>query len=311
MCGVFGFVNLTKDNISLKALRKVATKTEERGPHAYGMAWMDRNNELWWYKAEGKISENIEVLQMVKQAVVMVGHTRWATHGSPTDERNNHPHFTDKGAYVHNGVIRNAFDIAKSCNFEMQTECDSEIIGQLMDSAEGTVVDRIYTAVEDTTGPMVVAGIWENSLVLVRKNKQPLKYFKNKKQLWFSSFGKHLLGKPEVFEDNSVQQFVFNRNLIDVKDKKSFVPDPVSISKTERKKRREKKRNLFLPIVTSYDNTDSLYCLPEELPSCGIVLSSGQGWVEYIIPKDYEEEPVESLSAEFNHWIQERSLTTN
>ena len=77
MCGVFGWVSKNGGRVDLKTLRRIAVVTESRGPHAWGMAWLDRDGELHMYKQTGRISKNLDMLRMARNAVALIGHTRW------------------------------------------------------------------------------------------------------------------------------------------------------------------------------------------------------------------------------------------
>jgi hypothetical protein len=132
MCGVFGFVAAQGESVDMRRLRDVAAETERRGDHAFGFAWADADGQLWYYKQAGKITNHL-------------GHCRWATHGDKADNRNNHPHLTRSGAYVHNGVIADYQSIARRLGVSLETKCDSEIIGKAFDECAGSPLRRLQT----------------------------------------------------------------------------------------------------------------------------------------------------------------------
>ena len=67
---------------------------------------------------------------------MVLGHVRWATHGNPKDNRNNHPHVCSGGRYflVHNGVISNHLDITDRYGLRLRSDCDSEILLRLVEN---------------------------------------------------------------------------------------------------------------------------------------------------------------------------------
>ena len=106
MCGIVGYIgNKPVQSIILDGLRKL----EYRGYDSAGISFLS-NEGLQTVKASGKIVNLEEKLVSFKnvQASLGIGHTRWATHGAPT-ENNAHPHVSADGkiAVVHNGIIEN------------------------------------------------------------------------------------------------------------------------------------------------------------------------------------------------------------
>src|SRR6516162_7713047 len=107
MCGIVGYIG-RRDSVPiiLDALRRL----EYRGYDSAGIAVIDPSGKLTGSKAEGKLSRLAERIANGSPlaGVVGVGHTRWATHGPPSDA-NAHPHLDCRGriAVVHNGIIEN------------------------------------------------------------------------------------------------------------------------------------------------------------------------------------------------------------
>src|SRR5690606_17596651 len=103
MCGIIGIIG-EKDAGPL--LVEGLKRLEYRGYDSAGIATLT-NGHITRCRAEGKLSNLEKKLKKEPlKGTVGIGHTRWATHGGPT-ENNAHPHATDKVAVVHNGIIEN------------------------------------------------------------------------------------------------------------------------------------------------------------------------------------------------------------
>src|SRR5579862_6328893 len=110
MCGIIGIIGAEPVAGHLvDALKRL----EYRGYDSAGIATLD-HGALSRRRAEGKLGALASRLELEPLAGnIGIGHTRWATHGRPT-ERNAHPHATDRVAVVHNGIIENFRERAKS-----------------------------------------------------------------------------------------------------------------------------------------------------------------------------------------------------
>ena len=135
MCGIVGYVgNKQVVPLIIDGLRKL----EYRGYDSAGIAVVDENHELKIRRAEGKLRNLEEALrQKPLDGTYGVGHTRWATHGRPTEE-NAHPHrdCTGRVVVVHNGIIENYLDLKadlKKKDHQFVTETDTEIVAHLIE----------------------------------------------------------------------------------------------------------------------------------------------------------------------------------
>jgi glucosamine--fructose-6-phosphate aminotransferase (isomerizing) len=199
-----------QDNtVDLDILAEVAEVTMSRGPHAWGMAWVTREGRLRMFKQEGRIVDSLGLLAMAKDAVMLIGHCRWATHGTPENNLNNHPHPSDGGWIVHNGMIRDYQDIATRHDLHTMTECDSEVLGLLVEKSKGPVIDRCARAMRICRGnnPIVMLGLWKDSLVAAADNGQPLHVGETGKSYYLGSLHGALPGKVERFKAGDVRQF--------------------------------------------------------------------------------------------------------
>ncbi|MCY1075085.1 glutamine--fructose-6-phosphate transaminase (isomerizing) [Archangium lansingense] len=131
MCGIVGYVG---DKESAPILVSGLKKLEYRGYDSAGVAVMNRN-VLNVVRATGKL-KNLEtrVQTDVPQGTIGIGHTRWATHGRPSDE-NAHPHTYGGVAVVHNGIIENHLALKeelRSKGHHFSSETDSEVFAHLI-----------------------------------------------------------------------------------------------------------------------------------------------------------------------------------
>ena len=131
MCGIIGVIG---EPDASEALVDGLQRLEYRGYDSAGVATL-ANGHIQRRRAEGKIRNLVTKLNADPlTGTVGIGHTRWATHGAPT-ENNAHPHATDRVAIVHNGIIDNYLELkaeleAKQHRFE--TETDTEIVVHLV-----------------------------------------------------------------------------------------------------------------------------------------------------------------------------------
>jgi glucosamine--fructose-6-phosphate aminotransferase (isomerizing) len=133
MCGIVGAV--ARDNI-VPALLEGLHRLEYRGYDSAGLALL--NGKLNRLRTTGRVTELSKLVSEQKyQGKIGIAHTRWATHGVPS-ERNAHPHFsgeTSKVAVVHNGIIENHEALHKqlqSEGFKFDSDTDTEVIAHLI-----------------------------------------------------------------------------------------------------------------------------------------------------------------------------------
>jgi glucosamine--fructose-6-phosphate aminotransferase (isomerizing) len=129
MCGIVGYIGKSEAYpIVIKGLRRL----EYRGYDSTGVAII-QDGKLQVHKKKGKVAELEEaVLGKNLHSHIAIGHTRWATHGEPSD-RNAHPHFSNNGrlAMLHNGIIENYAPIKKeliSKGYTFKSDTDTEVL---------------------------------------------------------------------------------------------------------------------------------------------------------------------------------------
>ncbi|MEZ5902468.1 MAG: glutamine--fructose-6-phosphate transaminase (isomerizing) [Alphaproteobacteria bacterium] len=132
MCGIIGIIG---NKAAAPQLLEGLKRLEYRGYDSAGIATLNDNKQIDRRRAEGKLNNLDKLLnENPLDGLIGIGHTRWATHGSPTTN-NAHPHATEKVAVVHNGIIENYAEIKEElmqhqCRFE--TETDTEVIAHLV-----------------------------------------------------------------------------------------------------------------------------------------------------------------------------------
>ena len=144
MCGIAGFTGKDK---AVPYLVGCLERLEYRGYDSSGIALCGKER-IEVIKKEGKLKELKKAVLSGEESDAQcgIGHTRWATHGEPT-ERNAHPHLSEKGmfAIVHNGIIENYAQLKKelvSDGVTFFSDTDSEVIAQLMEkNYEGDFLD--------------------------------------------------------------------------------------------------------------------------------------------------------------------------
>lgn len=195
--------------MDLEILAEVAEVTMTRGPHAWGMAWVTKDGRMRMFKQTGRIVDHRPLLAMAQDAVMLIGHCRFATHGSPDNNLNNHPHPSDGGWIVHNGMIHDHEAIAERNGLHTVTDCDSEVLGLLVERGRGRLIDRCAKAVTVCRGrsPIVMLGLWRDSLVAVADNGQPLHVGETGRSFYLGSLSGALPGKVERFRAGEVRQW--------------------------------------------------------------------------------------------------------
>ncbi|MFW5920377.1 MAG: glutamine--fructose-6-phosphate aminotransferase, partial [Polyangiales bacterium] len=132
MCGIVGYIG---DSPSGPILMDGLRRLEYRGYDSAGLAVLDDDGDIGVVRAVGKLA-NLEAALREKplDGTVGIGHTRWATHGRPS-EPNAHPHLVDGVAVVHNGIIENHLALHRRLleqGREFSSDTDTEIVSHLV-----------------------------------------------------------------------------------------------------------------------------------------------------------------------------------
>ncbi|WP_396599824.1 glutamine--fructose-6-phosphate transaminase (isomerizing) [Frigoribacterium sp. R86507] len=185
MCGIVGYVGA--GDKSVEVLLGGLKRLEYRGYDSAGVAVIDAAGDLGTRKKAGKLQMLVDDLEAtpLTDGTTGIGHTRWATHGGPTDE-NAHPHLSDDGklALIHNGIIENFSELKAELlaeGVEFLSETDSEVAAHLVARAyraSGDLTEALRTVVNTLDGaftllvvhadqPGVVVGARRNSPLVI------------------------------------------------------------------------------------------------------------------------------------------------
>ena len=143
MCGIVGYVG--KKYNATEVLLKGLTNLEYRGYDSAGIADVF-NSSVEIIKACGPIANLKEKVDFDKKSYIGIGHTRWATHGKPSEE-NSHPHKMGKMTIVHNGIIENYLELREELkkDYIFVSETDTEVACALLDKIYNDEKDMVKT----------------------------------------------------------------------------------------------------------------------------------------------------------------------
>ena len=178
MCGIVGIVGREPVGpLLVDALKRL----EYRGYDSSGIATLE-NGVLTRRRAEGKLANLDKRLRAEPlDGLIGIGHTRWATHGAPT-ERNAHPHATKKLAIVHNGIIENFSELRQDLEkdgYVFDSDTDTEVIAQYVtrELDRGlTPKEAVKVSLKHLTGAFALAFLFngEDDLLIAARRGSPL-----------------------------------------------------------------------------------------------------------------------------------------
>lgn len=181
MCGIVGYVGKKEASpIILSALRRL----EYRGYDSAGIAGVEGNGriQLQVRRCEGPIDQLQKLVESKPlHGSVGIGHTRWATHGRPS-EKNAHPHRYQDVVIVHNGIIENYRELKSELErkgHRFESETDSEVIAHLLQrtlNETGNFEESCRQVVSRLKGSFAIAAIWKKfpHCIFVAKQHSPI-----------------------------------------------------------------------------------------------------------------------------------------
>jgi glucosamine--fructose-6-phosphate aminotransferase (isomerizing) len=179
MCGIVGYVG---EQDALEVVLSGLRRVEYRGYDSAGVAILSPGSELQVERKAGKMAELEKALQGREfPGTLGIGHTRWATHGGPTD-RNAHPHVDCSGAVavVHNGTIENFEELVRQLDergHRRTSETDTEVVAHLVEERyDGDLAATVRGICKDLQGSfvLVVSHKDEPDLVVAARRNLPL-----------------------------------------------------------------------------------------------------------------------------------------
>ncbi|BBG65662.1 glucosamine--fructose-6-phosphate aminotransferase [isomerizing] [Hydrogenimonas sp.] len=213
MCGIVGYVGKREIKSRLiEGLREL----EYRGYDSAGIAIM-RGGSIESFKAVGKLSNLEEKTRdfSTEGLGIGIGHTRWATHGKPT-ELNAHPHMGEHSYVVHNGIIENYRDIKHMLENEgvrFLSQTDTEVIVHLFEKEaekSGTLFEAFKTTIEKLDGAYAVLLITQkapDTVFFARKGSPMIIGRSRNGEIFFASSDAPLIGEADevaYMEDGTV-----------------------------------------------------------------------------------------------------------
>ena len=179
MCGIIAAAS--NRNVG-KLLVQGLHKMEYRGYDSAGIA-LHQNNQIAHLRTLGKVKLlEDKMIKEKPKSKLGIAHTRWATHGEPSEE-NAHPHQSKDRVYiVHNGIIENYIelkDYLKTKGYFFTSQTDSELIAHMLDfflSKGNSIIDSMYLTKEKLDGAYAIAAVDkdDNSNIVLARNKSPL-----------------------------------------------------------------------------------------------------------------------------------------
>jgi glutamine---fructose-6-phosphate transaminase (isomerizing) len=196
MCGIVAYVG-PRDAVPV--LSEGLQRLEYRGYDSAGLAVVGRGGDLKVRKAKGRVHDCLSGLPARFKGAPGIGHTRWATHGEPSD-LNAHPHVSGSIAVVHNGIIENAEELRAKLTADgavLESETDTEILAHLIDRSEAAeleeAVRQALTTVVGTYGIAVIDAARPDRCVVAR-NGSPVVLGVGDKEMYAASDVAALVG---------------------------------------------------------------------------------------------------------------------
>jgi glutamine---fructose-6-phosphate transaminase (isomerizing) len=250
MCGIIGYIgDKSADRILIDGLKKL----EYRGYDSAGIAVIE-DHKLDVYRSVGKLINLENVLSRIKlHSTIGLGHTRWATHGKPS-ENNAHPHVSDnkKIVVVHNGIIENYLSLKNklSKKYKFRSETDTEVLAHLIEDYyskykkdKNALLKAVQHAVKEVTGSYALGVISSDDpdTIIAARKSSPLIIGVSKDESFLASDVSAILrytNKVIILDDGETalikknQVTIYNEKNVSIKKPINSINwDPVSAEK--------------------------------------------------------------------------------
>lgn len=181
MCGIIGY---TGSENAVPRLLEGLSALEYRGYDSAGIAVFEGNNSILCVKSKGRLAllrEKISSDYKDLTSMCGIGHTRWATHGEPSD-RNSHPHGTKRVMIVHNGIIENYAELKvklTNLGYSFESETDTETAAKLVDLMYEQTKDPVLAmqkAAKELSGSYAIGAVFADfpGVIYAMRKDNPL-----------------------------------------------------------------------------------------------------------------------------------------
>ena len=178
MCGIIGGVtNIDITPLLLDGLKRL----EYRGYDSSGLVLLTKNNKLTLKRAVGKVINLEKKIKLKKNKIegaIGLAHTRWATHGKPSD-KNAHPHISNNSlSVVHNGIIENYIELKElqiEQGYEFTSETDTEVIAHAINFAKQSsnslleATQKVLKTLDGSYGLGIISSNYPDQIIAARK----------------------------------------------------------------------------------------------------------------------------------------------
>jgi glucosamine 6-phosphate synthetase-like amidotransferase/phosphosugar isomerase protein len=155
VCGLVGIVSRSARH-NARFLHGMYNN-QSRGTDAYGVVGMTPAGAVSIYKKAGAVYNSIHKCRFINTSPVLMGHTRFSTHGSASVMINNHPFSVGNIVGMHNGVISNYQSIAQDRKYKLQSQCDSEVLFHMLNDMESDA--DIQDIIDEVSGYFVITWV--------------------------------------------------------------------------------------------------------------------------------------------------------
>ena len=235
MCGIVGGVTNTDITpLLLDGLNRL----EYRGYDSSGLVLLSKNNKLIRERAVGKVNNLVKKLKLKKNKIegaTGLAHTRWATHGEPSNN-NAHPHISKNSiSIVHNGIIENYIDLKSlqiDQGYKFTSETDTEVIAHAIDFSMQSsnslleATQKVLKKLDGSYGLGIISSKLPNTLIAARKGS-PLLIGIGKKGNYIASDQMALLSVTKEFiflEEGDVAELTLEK--VTIYNKEGNIVDP-------------------------------------------------------------------------------------